>query len=146
MLSHHKVTGKENIGRSQETLELIDRVRKDQKVDLDVYPHVAGSTVLAKWSLAEARRVIITWPVPEPSFGGRELSDIAEEWGCSEEQACDRLEPAGAIYFMMDELDVQRIIQYPHSMVASDGLPHDHHPHPRLWELLSGFLGTTAAN
>ena len=141
VLSHHKVTGKENIGRSKETLEIIDRVRKDQKVDLDVYPYVAGSTVLAKWRLAEARRVIITWSVPEPSFGGRDLSDIAEEWGCSEEQACDRLQPAGAIYFMMDEVDVQRIIKYSHSMVASDGLPHDQHPHPRLWGTFTRVLG-----
>ena len=141
VLSHHKITGKKNIGRSKETLELIDRVRKEQSVDLDVYPYVAGSTVLAKWRLAEARRVIITWSVPEPSAGGRDLSDIAEDWGCSEEEACDRLQPAGAIYFMMDEVDVQRIIKYSHSMVASDGLPHDQHPHPRRWGTFPRVLG-----
>jgi N-acyl-D-amino-acid deacylase len=141
VLSHHKVTGKENWGRSEETLEIIDRIRKDQQVDLDVYPYVAGSTVLQKWRLGEARRVIITWSVPEPEAGGRDLSDIAEEWGCSIEDACDRLQPAGAIYFMMDEADVQRIIKYKHSMVASDGLPHDHHPHPRLWGTFPRVLG-----
>ena len=141
VLSHHKLTGKENWGRSKETLEIIDRIRKDQRVDLDVYPYVAGSTVLQKWRLAEARRVIITWSVPEPEAGGHDLSDIAEEWGCSVEDACDRLQPAGAIYFMMDEADVQRIIKHQHSMIASDGLPHDHHPHPRLWGTFPRVLG-----
>ncbi|MED6311751.1 MAG: amidohydrolase family protein, partial [Pseudomonadota bacterium] len=38
VLSHHKVTGKENFGRSEETLKIIERIRKDMRVDLDVYP------------------------------------------------------------------------------------------------------------
>ncbi len=141
VLSHHKITGKENFGRSEETLEIIERIRKDLPVDLDVYPYVAGSTVLQKWRLGEARRVIITWSVTEPEAGGRDLNEIAEDWGCSIEDACDRLQPAGAIYFMMDEADVQRIIKYQHSMIASDGLPHDHHPHPRLWGTFPRVLG-----
>ncbi len=141
VLSHHKVTGKENFGRSEETLEIIERIREDLRVDLDVYPYVAGSTVLQKWRLREARRVIITWSVPEPEAGGRDLNEIAEDWGCSVEEACDRLQPAGAIYFMMDEADVQRIIKYEHAMIASDGLPHDHHPHPRLWGTFPRVLG-----
>ena len=141
VLSHHKITGKENFGRSEETLDIIERIRKEQRVDLDVYPYVAGSTVLQKWRLNEARRVIITWSVPEPDAGGRDLSEIAEDWGCSIADACDRLQPAGAIYFMMDEADVQRIIKYAHSMIASDGLPHDHHPHPRLWGTFPRVLG-----
>ena len=41
----------------------------------------------------------------------------------------------------MDKSDVQRIIKYPHSMIASDGLPHDHHPHPRLWGTFPRVLG-----
>ena len=42
---------------------------------------------------------------------------------------------------MMDEVDVQRILKYSHSMVASDGLPHDQHPHPRLWGTFPRVLG-----
>ena len=42
---------------------------------------------------------------------------------------------------MMDEADVQRIIKYEHAMIASDGLPHDHHPHPRLWGTFPRVLG-----
>jgi len=40
----------------------------------------------------------------------------------------------GAIYFSMDEQDVQRILRFEHTMIGSDGLPHDGAPHPRLWE------------
>src|SRR5690606_22186065 len=47
----------------------------------------------------------------------------------------------GAIYFMMDEADVRRILAYPHTMIGSDGLPHDEHPHPRLWGTFPRVLG-----
>ena len=42
---------------------------------------------------------------------------------------------------MMDEADVRRIMAYPHSMIGSDGLPHDEHPHPRLWGTFPRVLG-----
>jgi N-acyl-D-amino-acid deacylase len=61
--------------------------------------------------------------------------------GVSEAEAIERLQPAGAIYFMMDEADVQRILAYPHTMIGSDGLPHDARPHPRLWGTFPRVLG-----
>jgi N-acyl-D-amino-acid deacylase len=33
----------------------------------------------------------------------------------------------------MHEEDVERVIAHPRTMIGSDGLPHDRHPHPRLW-------------
>jgi N-acyl-D-amino-acid deacylase len=41
----------------------------------------------------------------------------------------------------MDEADVERILQYPETMVGSDGLPHDAFPHPRLWGTFPRVLG-----
>ena len=55
--------------------------------------------------------------------------------------AVERLQPAGAIYWMMDEADVQRVLRFEHTMVGSDGLPHDTHPHPRLWGTFPRVLG-----
>ena len=55
--------------------------------------------------------------------------------------AVERLQPAGAVYFTMDEGDVRRILSYPHTMIGSDGLPHDTHPHPRLWGTFPRVLG-----
>jgi len=52
-----------------------------------------------------------------------------------------RLNPAGGIYFLIDEGDMRRILAFPPSMVGSDGLPHDRHPHPRLWGTFPRVLG-----
>ena len=52
-----------------------------------------------------------------------------------------KLQPAGAVYFAMDEDDVRRVIAYPHAMIGSDGLPNDEVPHPRLWGSFPRVLG-----
>ncbi len=141
VISHHKCAGAQNHGRSVETLALIDRARKDQAVGLDVYPYVAGSTVLDPSRFMGASKVLVTWSVPHPEHAGRDLDEIAAEMNCAVPEAADKLQPAGAIYFMMDEADVRRILAYPHSMIGSDGLPHDEHPHPRLWGTFPRVLG-----
>ena len=141
VVSHHKCAGKANHGRSVETLGYFDNARETQKVGLDVYPYTAGSTVIMVDMVDVAERVIITWSEARPEFAGRDLSDIADELGCSARDAAAQLMPGGAIYFMMDEIDVRRILAYPHSMVGSDGLPHDSHPHPRLWGTFPRVLG-----
>lgn len=64
---------------------------------------------------------------------GRTLASIAAEWGVDQKTVCRRLQPGGACYFQMHEDDVRRVIEHPLSMIGSDGLPHDQHPHPRLW-------------
>jgi len=46
----------------------------------------------------------------------------------------------------MAEEDVRRIMVHPLSMTGSDGLPHDAHPHPRLWGTFPRVLGHYARN
>jgi N-acyl-D-amino-acid deacylase len=41
----------------------------------------------------------------------------------------------------MAENDVRRILSYPETMIGSDGLPNDHHPHPRLWGTFPRVIG-----
>ena len=141
VVSHHKCAGKTNHGRSRETLARFDNAAMNQKVGLDVYPYNAGSTVILIEMIDVAERVIITWSEARPEFAGRDLAEIAKELGCSAKDAAAQLIPGGAIYFMMSEEDVQRILAYPNSMVGSDGLPHDSHPHPRLWGTFPRVLG-----
>ena len=141
VLSHHKSAGASNFGGTVESLALLDKVRQEQDVTLDVYPYDAASTVLSVDRVKDSRRVIVTWSEARPGVAGRDLADIAAEMGCSLEEAAEALLPAGAIYFLMDEADVQRVLQYPHAMVASDGLPHDIFPHPRLWGTFPRVLG-----
>lgn len=141
VISHHKCMGRRNFGRSRATLQRIDEARRRQPVGLDVYPYTAASTVLLPEFVERSERVIVTWSRTHPEAAGRELSEIAGEWNVSPDEAIKRLVPAGAVYFMMDEEDVRRIMAYPHSMIGSDGLPHDEHPHPRLWGTFPRVLG-----
>ena len=112
-----------------------------QAVRLDCYPYTAGSTILSADRAASSTRVIVTWSKSLPEYAGQDLADIAKKMGVSEEQAVARLNPAGAIYFRMDEADVQRILQFDETMIGSDGLPHDAAPHPRLWGSFPRVLG-----
>jgi len=141
VISHHKCSMPENYGRSLETLPRIDVAAAAQRVDFDVYPYAAGSTVLMPERLRPDVPVQITWSIPHPDFAGRMLDDIAREWGTTPRDAADRLLPAGAIFFQMDEQDVQRILAHRLAMIGSDGLPHDAFPHPRLWGTFPRVLG-----
>ena len=141
VISHHKCAMPENWGRSRETLSMIAQAAQRQPVSLDAYPYTAGSTILDPSKLRGDVRTLVTWSTPHPEVGGRDLAEIAREWGCSTVQAAQRLLPAGAIYFQMDEADVRAILAFPLTMIGSDGLPHDSHPHPRLWGTFPRVLG-----
>src|SRR5207247_3590501 len=86
---------------------------------------------------AVASKTLVTWSKPHPEVAGMSLEEIRSEMKLSIEQ----LLPAGAIYFSMDEADVQRILAFEHTMIGSDGLPHDAAPHPRLWGTFGRVLG-----
>ena len=137
VISHHKVVGKPNHGRSAETLPFIERAMRSQKIGLDCYPYHASSTILSVSRVTNASRVLVTWSKPHPEAAGMELNDIKKKLGLSVED----LLPAGAIYFSMDEKDVQRILAFESTMIGSDGLPHDAAPHPRLWGTFPRVLG-----
>ena len=141
VVSHHKCAGPNNWGRTVETLGHIDAARQNQTIGLDCYPYVAGSTVLRADLVDEIIDVLVTWSTPHPDMAARTLASVAEEWGCSQKEACERLQPGGACYFQMREDDVQRVLAYPATMIGSDGLPHDQHPHPRLWGTFPRVLG-----
>ena len=141
VISHHKVVGTANRGRSTETLGLIAEHMKTQSVCLDCYPYRASSTILTADRIGIASRTLVTWSKAMPQHAGRDLVEIARDLGVSPEEAVARLVPAGAIYFSMDESDVQRILAFEPTMVGSDGLPHDAAPHPRLWGTFPRVLG-----
>ncbi|OWT69077.1 MULTISPECIES: amidohydrolase family protein [unclassified Achromobacter] len=141
LVSHHKLIGPKNHGRSVQTLAHIAAAAERQPVRLDAYPYVAGSTILRKDRLAVSSRVIVTKSKPLPQYAGWDLDKIAADMGVTAEEAVDALQPAGAIYFIMDERDVERILAYPGTMIGSDGMPHDPAPHPRLWGTFPRVLG-----
>ena len=141
VVSHHKVVGLANHGRSRETLPLIAARMQSQGIGLDCYPYCASSTILSADRAAIGTKTLVTWSKPHPEFAGMDLADIAKKMNLSMEKTAQKLIPAGAIYFTMDEADVQRVLSFEHTMVGSDGLPHDAAPHPRLWGTFPRVLG-----
>ncbi|MDQ6640094.1 MAG: D-aminoacylase [Pseudomonadota bacterium] len=141
VVSHHKVQNRPNWGRSTVTLPHIRAAMQCQCVALDCYPYTAGSTMIRTDRGMLDGRVLIASSKPHPECAGRELGAIASEWGVAESEAARRLQPGSAIYFLMDEDDVQRILAFDETMIGSDGIPVGAKPHPRLWGTFPRVLG-----
>ncbi len=133
VVSHLKCAGKGNWGRSEELLAHLQGAASLQRVACDCYPYSASSSTLDLAQVTADSEVTITWSQSFPEKGGRSLADIAEDWGLSLLEAAEKLLPAGAVYHCMDPKDVEIILSHPLTMIGSDGLPNDPHPHPRLW-------------
>lgn len=141
VLSHHKAMHARNFGRTQVTLPLIEQAMQHQCVSLDCYPYTAGSTMIHTDRSMLAGRVVIASSEPHPECAGRDLAHIASEWGLTKDEAARRLQPGTAIYFMMDEDDVRRVLAFDGTMIGSDGIPVGDKPHPRLWGTFPRVLG-----
>ncbi|MEO0371798.1 MAG: D-aminoacylase [Pseudomonadota bacterium] len=141
LLSHHKCAGIRNFGKSAKTLAMIDAARSAVDVSLDVYPYTASSSALLPEFAEGAPEVLIIWSTPAPGMGGRMLDDVATDWGVARDEAIARLQPAMAVYFDMDDADVDRILAHPAAMIGSDGIPGTIRPHPRLWGTFPRVLG-----
>src|SRR5690606_14280598 len=99
----------------------------------DCYPYTASSSTLDLKQVTEDSEIFITWSQAVHEQGGRPLAEIAADWNLSLMDAAKKLQPAGAVYHCMNSEDVKNILKHPLTMVGSDGLPNDPHPHPRLW-------------
>ncbi len=141
VISHMKCAGAGNWGRSPQLLASLEKAAKDHPVGCDCYPYAASSSTLDLKQVTDAFRITITWSTPHPDQSGRDLKDIAADWQLSLLDTARKLQPAGAVYYGMDEQDVQRIMSHPLSMIGSDGLPEDPFPHPRLWGAFPRVLG-----
>lgn len=141
VVSHHKLQNAQNFGRSAQTLPFIREAMKHQCIGLDCYPYTAGSTMIRTDRGMLDGRVLIASSEPHPECAGRDLDDIARQWSVAKDEAARRLQPGSAIYFMMDEDDVQRIMAFEETMIGSDGIPVGDKPHPRLWGTFARVLG-----
>ncbi|MEX0693224.1 MAG: D-aminoacylase [Rhodospirillales bacterium] len=141
VLSHHKVTGKDNWGGTRLSLKKIEQLAEGQTIHFDVYPYIASATALMIDRISVAEKVLIVASDKHPRTAGWYLKDIAEEWGMTETQAAEELIPAQAIYFAMHEDDVRRVLMHPRAMIGSDGIPGTDAPHPRLWGTFPRVLG-----
>ena len=141
IISHLKCAGIANWGRSGEVLHALEQARAAQHIGCDCYPYAAGSSTLDLKQVDPRVKIEITWSTALPEVAGRTLADVAADWNLSHLEAAKRLQPAGAIYHSIDEHDMRRILAHPATMIGSDGLPWDQHPHPRLWGAFPRVLG-----
>lgn len=141
VVSHLKCAGPQNWGRSAEVLDAIESSPLAARVRADCYPYRAGSSNLDLGQVDERVDILITRSEPHPEQATRTLARIAGDWGVSQMEAAKRLMPAGAVYFSINEGDMRAILGHPRTMVGSDGLPGDPHPHPRLYGTFPRVLG-----
>ncbi|NVL26302.1 D-aminoacylase [Pseudomonas syringae pv. actinidiae] len=141
IISHHKLQRPNNFGRSAVTLPMIEAAMKCQCIGLDCYPYNASSTMIHADPKRLQGQVLIASSDSHPDQSGRDLDDIAKDWGVDKVEAARRLQPGSAIYFGMDEGDVQNILAFDHTMIGSDGVPTGERPHPRLWGTFPRVLG-----
>ena len=142
VISHLKCAGPANHGRAGEILALLDAaLAAGQSLAFDVYPYCASSTSLLPRFVRDAEAVLVAESTPHPECNGMLLERIAADWQCSPEAACERLYPAAAIYFQIDERDLERFMRHPAAMIGSDGIPSMQTPHPRLWGSFPRVLG-----
>lgn len=141
VISHLKCAGVANWLRASEVLGYIEQRRAQQPLSCDCYPYAASSSTLDLKQVTADFDIFISWSEPHPEMAGQLLADIAAQWQLPLAETARRLLPAGAVYHGMAEADVRQILQYPPTMVGSDGLPCDPHPHPRLWGAFPRVLG-----
>lgn len=90
-----------------------------QCVGLDCYPYTAGSTMIRSDRGMLDARVLIASSEPHPECAGKDLDAIARQWGVTKTAAAEQLMPGSAIYFMMDEDDVQRVLAFDETMLGT---------------------------
>lgn len=141
IISHLKCAGAGNWGRTTEVLRKMDTTALKQDIACDCYPYSASSSTLDLKQVTDDFDIFITWSESHPELAGKMLKDIAYELDLSLLETAKKLQPAGAVYHNMHPEDVERVLKYRLTMIGSDGLPNDPHPHPRLWGAFPRVLG-----
>jgi N-acyl-D-aspartate/D-glutamate deacylase len=90
--------------------------------------------------------VIVSSVSGKPEYEGKTLTQIAEMLDVAPDEAAQRVleaDPSAvAVFFMMDEADVRRVLAHPLCMIGSDGIPSPTgKPHPRLYGTFPRVLG-----
>ncbi len=150
-ISHHKASGRKNYGRTAESIASIEKQRAaGLDITWDAYPYTAASTILAVMARApeplDPADILIASVSQKREYEGKTIGQIAEMLDLPPEEAMQRVlaeEPAAvAVFFIMDEADVQRVLAHPLCMIGSDGIPSPTgKPHPRLYGTFPRVLG-----
>ncbi len=175
-VTHHKVGGKANIGKSVETLRLVEAARaRGVDVTIDQYAYTASQTSLGaalfpQWAFAggnnsllerldapeqrtrikteivrrilnergggDPRNIVFARCSFDKSLQGKSLAEATRGSGKepnvenAAEMAMEIQKKGGcsAIFHWINEEDIERILKYPFTMIASDGSIESGHP------------------
>ena len=188
-ITHHKIIGAANWGRSVDTLRLVDEARqRGVDVTIDQYPYTASRTgtgaLFPQWALeggqaallerlgvpetrarieaeiasrirndrggGDPANVVMAACQQEPALAGEDLAQITRRRGRAgidgAVQTAIEIQQRGgcqAIYHAIQEQDLERILRYPFTMIASDGeIPEfgKGAPHPRSYGTFARVL------
>ncbi|MBS1831011.1 MAG: D-aminoacylase [Acidobacteria bacterium] len=186
-VTHHKIGGKANYGKSVETLKLLDEARaRGVDATVDQYPYTAshtslGAAMFPQWAFGggttalkerlgapeqrakikteivrrindergggDAKNIVLTNCAFDRSLEKKSLAAILQERG--KEPTVDNAAEltmeiqmkggCSAVFHWIHEQDIERILQYPWTMVASDGSLTM--AHPRSYGTFARVLG-----
>jgi dihydroorotase/N-acyl-D-amino-acid deacylase len=149
-VTHHKIIGKVNWGKSVDTLRLIDEARaRGVDATIDQYPYTASSTsitggLVPQWAQAGGREtmlkglrggdpanVVLAACAWDPSLAGKSLAQVLRDRGRpvtiprAAELVVEIVEKGNcsAVYHAISEDDLVRIMKHPATMIASDAAP-----------------------
>jgi N-acyl-D-amino-acid deacylase len=154
-ISHHKASGRENWGLTEQSLPVIEQAReRGVDVTIDAYPYTAGSTALGALAVGgrvarimDPDSVLIASVKHQHQYEGKRLDEVAAMMDLPVEEATSRLleeeeNAVVAVMFIMEEGDVRRVLRHPTCMIGSDGIPSPTgKPHPRLYGTFPRVLG-----
>ena len=191
-VTHHKIVGKKNWGKSVTTLRLIDEARaRGVDASIDQYPYTASSTnitaaLLPAWALeggpnetmkrlkdratrariktetirlirderggGDPKNVLLARCDWDPTLAGKTLADVTRSRKLpptipnAAEVTLWIVEQGGCqgIFHAISEMDLERILRHPATMIASDGeIPifGRASPHPRSYGTFARVLG-----
>jgi N-acyl-D-aspartate/D-glutamate deacylase len=150
-ISHHKAGSRATWGKTHESIAYLEQQRAaGLEVTWDAYPYTAGSTILAALARSgdelDPEALYVASVKHRHEYEGKSISEIASTLDLPPDHALRRVlseEPeAVAVYFMMDEGDVRRVLAHPLCMIGSDGIPSPTgKPHPRLYGTFPRVLG-----
>jgi N-acyl-D-amino-acid deacylase len=153
-ISHHKASARAAWGLVPKSLARVEEaVRAGQRVTLDVYPYIAGSTRLeAVYRLGRidrehAEHVRLATVPGHEAWQGKTVAQVADLLDLPVDQAVERIlagpgRETVCIQFSMQEPDVEANLRHPLVMIGSDGIPVlEGFPHPRLYGTFPRVLG-----
>ena len=140
-ISHHQSTGRANFGKSGPSLKRTASARKTMDIGMDVYPLCRKLHCFAAGALRHRTEGPHHLVHAAPRDGQSRNCRHRRRMELQRTRGRPAAVAGGRRLFPARRERRAHHLAHPRSMVGSDGLPHDIHPHPRLWGTFPRVLG-----